>query len=159
VEIYLESDDIEEEPDPRGLFEAVRLIVPLPPDLDYEAWASMTPEEVEEQLWNIARTLLWIHHLTALDALRDGIGLRALAQQDPLVAYKNEAFQMFNQLVDEIEKQVASQIFSAQESIIEEARKRREMYTNATTSAATSTRGGGKKARKKKRRLKKKAKA
>ena len=147
----------------------------------------MTPEEVEEQLWEIARTLydererqieaegysmrelerqvilsvvdrLWIHHLTALDALRDGIGLRALAQQDPLVAYKNEAFQMFNQLVEEIEKQVASQIFSAQESIIEEARKRREMYTNATTSAATSTRGGGK-ARKKKRRLKKKAKA
>ncbi len=187
VETYLESDDIDEEPDPRGLFEAVRLIVPLPPDLDYEAWANMTPEEVEEQLWNIARTLyderekqieaegysmrelerqvilsvvdrLWIHHLTALDALRDGIGLRALAQQDPLVAYKNEAFHMFNQLVDEIEKQVASQIFSAQESIIEEARKRREMYTNATTSAATSTRRGGK-ARKKKRRLKKKAKA
>jgi preprotein translocase subunit SecA len=38
-----------------------------------------------------------VRHLTDLDRLREGIGLRALAQQDPLVAYKREAFEMYSE--------------------------------------------------------------
>ena len=37
----------------------------------------------------------WVRHLTDLDELREGIGLRAFGQQDPLVAYKKEAYEMY----------------------------------------------------------------
>ena len=41
-------------------------------------------------------------HLTDLDHLREGIGLQAYAQVDPVVAYKREAFQMYSELMDAI---------------------------------------------------------
>ena len=39
----------------------------------------------------------WMRHLTDLDELREGIGLRAFAQQDPLIAYKKEAHEMYQE--------------------------------------------------------------
>ncbi|NLE77705.1 MAG: hypothetical protein GX605_13260 [Chloroflexi bacterium] len=54
---------------------------------------------------------LWIRHLTDLDALREGIGLRAFAQQDPLVAYKKEAHDMYEDLLATIQQDVARSVF------------------------------------------------
>jgi preprotein translocase subunit SecA len=54
---------------------------------------------------------LWIQHLTALDELREGIGLRAYGQRDPLVEYKSEAFKMFQSLEASIQSEVAATIF------------------------------------------------
>lgn len=45
----------------------------------------------------------WIEHLNAIDALRTSIGLRGYGQVDPLVVYKQEAFKMFERLLDEID--------------------------------------------------------
>jgi preprotein translocase subunit SecA len=56
----------------------------------------------------------WIRHLTDLDELREGIGLRAFAQQDPLVAYKKEAHEMYQDLVSSISHDIAYAIFHAQ---------------------------------------------
>lgn len=83
----------------------------------------MTPAQIEEQLDDLAnesyeqkeqaqgegetRLLerlvmldtidkLWVRHLTTLDELRGGIGLRAIGQQDPLVTFKREAYDMFS---------------------------------------------------------------
>ena len=44
----------------------------------------------------------WVRHLTDLDRLREGIGLQAIAQVDPLVAYKRQAFQMYQELMGDI---------------------------------------------------------
>jgi preprotein translocase subunit SecA len=41
----------------------------------------------------------WLDHLNELDYLREGIGLRAMGQRDPVVEYKNEAFDMFAAMV------------------------------------------------------------
>ena len=57
---------------------------------------------------------LWVKHLTDLDELREGIGLRAYAQRDPLVAYRTEASATYADLVDSVRQQVASKIFNAQ---------------------------------------------
>jgi len=46
----------------------------------------------------------WMNHLLEMDSLRDGIGLRAIGQRDPLVEYKSEAFHMFGLLVAEINR-------------------------------------------------------
>jgi preprotein translocase subunit SecA len=54
---------------------------------------------------------LWIEHLTELDDMRRGIGLRGYAQQDPLNEFKKEAFSLYDQLSDLIRHQVATTIF------------------------------------------------
>ena len=54
---------------------------------------------------------LWIHHLTDLDILREGIGLQAYAQRDPLVEYKREAHAMWEQLLGQIQRQVVELIY------------------------------------------------
>ena len=55
----------------------------------------------------------WVRHLTDLDALREGIGLRAFGQQDPLVAYKREAHEMYLELLDEIRHDIVYSIYHA----------------------------------------------
>ena len=56
----------------------------------------------------------WVRHLTDLDELREGIGLRAFAQQDPLIAYKKEAHEMYQELLASISHDIVYAIFHAQ---------------------------------------------
>ncbi len=53
----------------------------------------------------------WIDHLDAMDELREGIGLRAYGQQDPLVQYKIEAYGYFQDLIKSLKEEVVSQLF------------------------------------------------
>lgn len=57
---------------------------------------------------------LWMDHLDVVDNLREGIGLRAYGQKDPLVEYKNEAFRMFETLMNGIDDEIAHRIFKVQ---------------------------------------------
>jgi preprotein translocase subunit SecA len=54
---------------------------------------------------------LWVYHLTAMEELRHGIGLQGVGGTDPLVAYKREARDMFDQLLGNIRQQVTRTIF------------------------------------------------
>jgi preprotein translocase subunit SecA len=54
---------------------------------------------------------LWVEHLTAMDEMRQGIGLQAYGHQDPLVAYKREAHDMWGQLLGNIRHTIARAIF------------------------------------------------
>jgi len=54
---------------------------------------------------------LWIEHLTAVDDLREGVGLRGYGQRDPLVEYKKEAFNMFESLIARIDADIVRKIF------------------------------------------------
>jgi preprotein translocase subunit SecA len=56
---------------------------------------------------------LWMDHIDALDVLRAGIGLRAMLQIDPLVAFKNEAYAMFEELKAAIQHNVVEYAFRA----------------------------------------------
>ena len=53
----------------------------------------------------------WMEYLTQMEQFREGISLRAYGQRDPLVEYKNEAFEMFNELTDRIRGAIVSHIF------------------------------------------------
>jgi len=53
----------------------------------------------------------WQEYLRNMDALRQGVGLRAYGQRDPLVEYKKEAFQMFSELMDRIKEDISSHLF------------------------------------------------
>ncbi|HVT01297.1 MAG TPA: preprotein translocase subunit SecA [Patescibacteria group bacterium] len=54
---------------------------------------------------------LWMEHLTAMEDLRTGIGLRGYGQRDPLVEYKNEAFQTFERLMANIDDEIVHRAF------------------------------------------------
>jgi preprotein translocase subunit SecA len=56
----------------------------------------------------------WREHLTAVEDLRSSIGLQAYAQIDPLVAFKREGYDMFQQLQENIRRQVARTVFKVQ---------------------------------------------
>ncbi|TMC97969.1 MAG: preprotein translocase subunit SecA [Chloroflexi bacterium] len=56
----------------------------------------------------------WMEYLTQMDNFREGIGLRAYGQRDPLVEYKNEALEMFNELRDRIQGSIVAGIFRVQ---------------------------------------------
>lgn len=129
-----------EEWDLQALENETRKIFPFPPDAP-EQWESMTAAQIEEQLLDFSdraydakeqaqgesetRLLerlvmldtidkLWVRHLTTLDELRGGIGLRAIAQQDPLVTFKREAYGMFEGLNNDIKRTIVHNIYHAQ---------------------------------------------
>jgi preprotein translocase subunit SecA len=53
----------------------------------------------------------WMEYLTRMEHFREGIGLRAYGQRDPLVEYKNEAFEMFTELRERIQGSIVANIF------------------------------------------------
>lgn len=53
----------------------------------------------------------WMEHLHAMDGLREGIGLRAYGQKDPLLEYKYEAYEMFTEMIRAIQEGIVSLIF------------------------------------------------
>ncbi|MGB2695417.1 MAG: preprotein translocase subunit SecA [Dehalococcoidia bacterium] len=83
-----------------------------------ESYASREQQIGVEAMRTVERMLLlrtvdslWVEHLTAMDEMRQGIGLRAYGQNDPLVAYKKEAHDMWGQLLANIRRQVTHSIF------------------------------------------------
>ncbi len=79
-------------------------------------------QELGEELMHRAERLVlinsidmhWRRHLTDLDVLREGIGLMAVAQRDPLVEYKREAFEMWQVLQNEIHAHAVRSLFRVQ---------------------------------------------
>jgi preprotein translocase subunit SecA len=53
----------------------------------------------------------WRNHLYEMDYLKEGIGLRAMAQRDPLVEYQKEGYMLFNAMIEEIKEEVAYRYF------------------------------------------------
>jgi len=72
----------------------------------------MRRAEKQIMLWAVDSR--WVRHLTDLDRLREGIGLQALAQVDPLVAYKREAFNMYGELMSDITGDIVKAIYTVQ---------------------------------------------
>ena len=76
--------------------------------------ADFTPDgmRLAERLTYL-RTLdsLWIEHLEAMDGLREGIGLRAIGQREPLVEYKREGYRLFTDLMALLDREIAGTIF------------------------------------------------
>ena len=81
-------------------------------------YESREEELGEETIRNVERWVLlrvldakWRDHLYEMDYLREGIGLRALAQRDPLVEYKSEGFAMFQRMMDSIQEDFVRYVY------------------------------------------------
>lgn len=70
--------------------------------------------QVERQVLLLVLDRKWREHLYEMDYLKEGIGLRAMAQRDPLIEYQREGFDMFNAMLDSLREEAVSLLFHAQ---------------------------------------------
>ncbi|MFH1661620.1 MAG: preprotein translocase subunit SecA [Candidatus Falkowbacteria bacterium] len=73
--------------------------------------AGLKWNEIEKAVLIRSIDTLWIEHLDAMSRMRQGIGLRGYGQRDPLLEYKREAYGLYNELNNLIQKQVVYSIF------------------------------------------------
>ena len=120
------------------LFAELNAILPAPPDLSSGSMSNMHPEEIRgrllesadvmyqsrenqiglEEMRTLERLVMlrtidshWVQHLTAMENLRQGIGLHAFGQRDPLVMFKHEGHRMFQELLGRIQHDIVHTIF------------------------------------------------
>jgi preprotein translocase subunit SecA len=83
------------------------------------AIGSYVLNEVKRQLLLSAISELWVDYLTKVESLRISIGLEAYAQRDPLVQYKGQASELFQQLLEDVRGAVIGRVFAYQPRRIE----------------------------------------
>jgi len=125
--------------DTEGLITDVSTIFPLPPALNVSALSQLKPKQIEQRLIEQAEALyeerekeigsdimrdvekrvmlhyitsLWVEHLTAMESMRQDVGLYAMGRQrDPLVIYKSEGYKQFETLLSTIQHDVVHTIY------------------------------------------------
>ncbi|TET74678.1 MAG: preprotein translocase subunit SecA, partial [Dehalococcoidia bacterium] len=132
-----------------GLVATTGAIFPLPSHLNKDSLSQMSRKEVEQKLLEHADSLYdqreqelgeqnmrvlerlvmlrsidrrWVEHLTAMENMRQGIGLQALAQRDPLVAYKRGGHEMFQDMMGGVRQDIVHTIYHV--GIVKEGRPR-----------------------------------
>jgi len=141
----------EEQSNLSGLLEDVSTIFPLPPQSRSDGLSELSDKQIAERLTDYAIELynqreqelgpdnmrlaerlvmlrvidrLWMNHLTDMEHLRQGIGLRAVGQEQPLVVYKREGHASFEALLAGIQHDVVHSIYHV--SIAKEAPQKRK---------------------------------
>ncbi len=154
----------EEDWDLRALHGLVDRMIHLPLGHSVARWEQMSAEEIaqdavmlaeksyaeheasmnSDEMRRLERFIMlrvidnrWVRHLTSLDELREGIGLRAVGQRNPLVEYKREAFDAFEMLLDDIKTDIANLLLNAR--LQPAAAPQPTRYSGATGGSAGST--------------------
>jgi len=78
--------------------------------------------EIERRVYMSVVDQLWVEHLNTMDSLRDSIGLRGYGQIDPLIAYKEESFRLFERLLKSVDDEIISILLRIDFSAITPAR-------------------------------------
>jgi len=87
----------------------------------------------------------WMDHLDAMDDLREGVGLRAYGQKDPLIEYKMEAMEMFNNMIGSVQTETVRHLFTVEVAREPERRRTIELGSQGSTEPAAPVRNVGKK--------------
>jgi preprotein translocase subunit SecA len=169
VDLYAGTSDLPEEWDIGGLNENLILIFHKPAyTMTPEDRETLTRDLLKEQLFEDASALYkkreaeimpermreleriimmrvidqkWMDHIDDMDQMRQGIGLRALAQRDPLVEYKFMGYEMFEEMSNNMQLDTVRGLFNVsivnqQQPKMEQAVKKEELMTNLDESAA-----------------------
>ena len=132
------GDDRSEDWNLDGLVASVNTILPLPANLSRDVLSKMSRKDIEQKLLEYAEALYgekekelgpqnmriverlvmlrafdsrWVEHLTAMENMRESIGLQSLAQRDPLVAYKTEGHGAFQNLMAGVQHDIVHTIY------------------------------------------------
>jgi preprotein translocase subunit SecA len=122
------KEDLAELPDSNAIYETMagdaieyyeQREASMPAPADGEPADTMRALEREVMLQLI--DLKWREHLSEMDYLREGINLRAMGQQDPLVAWQRDGYEMFGQLMSGIDDDYVMTVMHAQVQVLEQA--------------------------------------
>ncbi len=94
-------------------------------------------KKIEKQIMLQVVDQNWKEHLLQLDQLRQGIGLRAYAQRDPLNEYKSEAFNLFHEMLNNIRNQVTAILLNIE--IVSDIPERKEQKTTLVKESVNQT--------------------
>jgi preprotein translocase subunit SecA len=83
-------------------------------ETDAATYADQAMREAERHVLLFVLDRRWREHLYEMDYLQEGIGLRAMAQRDPLVEYQKEGFDLFAAMMDAIKEEIASLLFKVE---------------------------------------------
>ena len=119
-------------------------------DRAHTLYAEREAEIGEEPMRELERVILlrnvdnnWMDHIDNMDQLRQGIGLRAYGQHDPVVAYRNESYDMFSAMTDAIREQTAKLILSVRVRKDEEVKREKVAEETSTGDKPLTVRGKG----------------
>jgi preprotein translocase subunit SecA len=130
AKVKFNIDDIE------GL--SVEKLTEMSNNLSDKIYEMKEKEFGEERFREVERIVLlktvdtkWMDHIDAMDELRQGIGLRAMGNEDPVRAYQNEGFDMFHEMIDSIQEDTIKFLFRVREQEkIQRTRVAKETGTN-----------------------------
>ncbi|WP_432662717.1 preprotein translocase subunit SecA [Wukongibacter baidiensis] len=158
IDIYTADANYPEEWDLKGLEDHLHVLFLPKKSLEFDDIESLTKETLSERILNIAKDLYdkkeeeiteermrelervillrivdtkWIDHIDAMDQFKQGIGLRAIGNEDPVRAYQMEGFDMFNQMTNNIQEDIVKYIFNV---TIETETKREKVAEITNTS-------------------------
>lgn len=147
LDLYCDEKVYPEEWDFEGLIEYLAEYFGPRDALNQEELNKLSREELREELQRISREIYarreqelgaetlrelekvvmlkvvdhkWLEHIDAMDNLRQGIGLRAYGQKNPLLEYKFEAFEMFNAMVENIQDDIVRYMYHVQVGVVAE---------------------------------------
>lgn len=158
IDIYTADANYPEEWDLKGLEDNLHVVFLPKKSLEFDNIQELTKEALKERILSIARNIYdkkeeeiteermrelervillrivdtkWIDHIDAMDQLKQGIGLRAIGNEDPVRAYQMEGFDMFNQMTKSIQEDIVKYIFNV---TIETETKREKVAKITNTS-------------------------
>ena len=171
--IYLADEEVHDNWDVAGLKEFFASWIPTAADIDLSNPETLADTEVEDVadslkekahkiyeareqefgsdiMRQIERAMLlrsvdtnWMDHIDNMDDLRQGIGLRAYGQHDPVVAYRNESYDMFSAMTDAIREQTAKLVMTVQVKKDEEVKREQVAKETGTGAKPQTVRGKG----------------
>ena len=98
--------------------------------------STLTPEVMRELERKVLLSVLdrkWREHLYEMDYLQEGIGLRAMAQRDPLVEYQKEGYELFAAMMESIKEEMVGYLFNVEVSVESDGVEAKGLQQNKPT--------------------------
>ncbi len=123
--------------------EAIKDIAHAKYEVREQEFGSELMREIERVMLLRSVDRNWMDHIDNMDQLRQGIGLRAYGQHDPVVAYRNESYDMFNAMNDAICEQTAKLVMTVRLRQNEEVKREKVAEETSTGDKPLTVRGKG----------------
>jgi preprotein translocase subunit SecA len=150
-QVYPISFTVDEFIDENGGLEAItgQLIADRVVEDAMEAYAARESDLGEETMREVERKVIlqvmdrkWREHLYEMDYLQEGIGLRAMAQRNPLIEFQREGFDMFQQMLEAIKEESVGYLFNVEVRVPKKAEPTLTAAAAAQTAAAVGGEAG-----------------
>ena len=102
-------------------------------------YSSATMRELERVIMLRVVDEYWMDNIDAMDDLKQGIGLRAYGQHDPVIAYKEEGYEMFQAMITAIREETVRRLFAAQLRPAQEVKRVKVAKETSTSGTADKT--------------------